>query len=45
MSYITFSEEYYNDTERELSYYMIFEVDFYSLKVPNELIGAFPPVG
>ena len=36
---ITFSEEYYNDTG-EIFYYIIFEVDFYSLKVSDELIGT-----
>jgi uncharacterized repeat protein (TIGR02543 family) len=37
---ITFSEEYYNDTGIELSYKIFFEVDFYSLKVPGELLGT-----
>jgi hypothetical protein len=37
---ITFSEEYYNDTGIELSYKIFFEVDFYSRKVPGELLGT-----
>lgn len=37
---VTFSEEYYNDTGITLSYTIIFEVDFYSLKVPGELLGT-----
>lgn len=37
---ITFSEEYYNETGINLYYDIIFEVDFYSLKVPDELIGT-----
>lgn len=36
---ITFSEEYYNDTGN-LSYKIFFAVDFYSLKVPGELLGT-----
>lgn len=37
---IIFSEEYYNDTGIELYYKIFFEVDFYSLKVPGELLGT-----
>ncbi|MDD4583644.1 MAG: S-layer homology domain-containing protein [Eubacteriales bacterium] len=37
---ITFSEGYDNDTRGEIFYYIYLELDFYSLKEPDKLIGT-----